>query len=265
MDKQSLLELLADNQLGELFNALKNKQGYYKDLILLESKWNDLRTRQRNDLISNEQANLELGQIRHSLLQLIDLSDGQPPPFASPMPTGTSSNRTWIMVAAALVGLIILYGIYRFATTPAVESATNASNGSSPSTLTAPGKTAATPRPLNVSDAQPLTMAAGDEQYERVYSVVKTSVESIGGGKSLITLRIGLNFKGIINHAIRSNDFRLFADELPGPMAPANFLSELVDSRSYGEGDIKFELDDSISRFTIVVEGKEDKKWNFSR
>jgi len=28
MDKQYLLELLADNQLSELFDALKNKQGY---------------------------------------------------------------------------------------------------------------------------------------------------------------------------------------------------------------------------------------------
>jgi len=108
-------------------------------------------------------------------------------------------------------------------------------------------------------------MSAGSEQYERVYSVIKTNVESIGGGKSLITLRIGLNFKGIINHYLRSGDFRLFADELPGPLAPSNFLSEIVDSRSYGEGDIKFELDDSISRFTVVVEGKEDKKWIFTR
>lgn len=265
MDKQSLLELLADNQLGELFNALKNKQGYYKDLILLESKWNDLRTKQRNDLISNEQANIELGQIRHSLLQLIDLSDGQPAPVAMPTRTGTTSNRIWIMVAIALVGLLALYGIYRFASAPADSEADKADNGRSPATLSAPGKKAAPARPLNVSEALPLTMAAGDVQYERVYSVVKTNVESTGGGKSLITLRIGLNFKGIINHHLTSNDFRLHADELPGPVAPTNLLSEIVDSRSYGEGDIKFELDDSISRFTIVVEGKEDKKWIFTR
>ncbi|MBK6995122.1 MAG: hypothetical protein IPH31_09415 [Lewinellaceae bacterium] len=265
MDKQSLLELLADNQLGELFNALKHKQGYYKDLILLESKWNDLRTKQRNDLISNEQANIELGQIRHSLLQLIDLSDGQPAPFASPTPTGTGSNRTWIMGAIALVGLLAVYGIYRFASAPTDSEAAKANNGRSPATLAAPGNKAAPARPLNVSEAQPVTMSAGSEQYERVYSVIKTNVESIGGGKSLITLRIGLNFKGIINHYLRSGDFRLFADELPGPLAPSNFLSEIVDSRSYGEGDIKFELDDSISRFTVVVEGKEDKKWIFTR
>ena len=90
-------------------------------------------------------------------------------------------------------------------------------------------------------------------------------MESTGGGKSLITLTIGLNFKGIFNYYLSSDKFRLIADELPGPLAPANFLSTLADSRSYVEGDIKFELDDQIRRFTIVIEGKDDKRWSFSR
>jgi hypothetical protein len=95
--------------------------------------------------------------------------------------------------------------------------------------------------------------------------VVKTAVESTGGGKSLITLTVGLNFKGIINTMLSTDKFRLVADELPGPLAPTNFLSTLVDSKSYAEGDIKFEISDHITRFSIILEDKEDKKWNFSR
>ncbi|MCC6912046.1 MAG: hypothetical protein IT224_08490, partial [Flavobacteriales bacterium] len=91
------------------------------------------------------------------------------------------------------------------------------------------------------------------------------SVESTGGGKSLITLTVGLNFKGIINTILGNEKFRLVADELPGPLAPTNSLSILVDSKSYAEGDIKFELSDDIRRFSVILEGKEDKKWTFSR
>lgn len=265
MDKQSLLELLADNQLGELFDALKLKQGYYKDLVLLESKWNELKAKQRNSLISNEQANLELGQIRHSLLELIEFSDGQHARVSLTNASARSSNRTWMFVALACLGLVALYAIYHFTAAPSVSDVSDSENGRPPVTRSTTGKTSSPSKSLNVSEARPLTFAAGDTQYERVYSVVKTSVESTGGGKSLITLRVGLNFKGIINRHFSSTDFRLIADELPGPVAPSNNLSEIVDSRSYGEGDIKFELDDAIRRFTVVVEGKDDKKWVFSR
>lgn len=262
MDKQSLLELLADNQLGELFDALKNKQGYYKDLILLESQWNDLLAKQRNDLISNEEANLELGQLRNSLIQLIELSDDPPAPANAATPAGTTPKRGWMYVLAALAGLFILFEIYRFATAPA-EAAT-ADNNQDAAIGTAPGKTAGA-KPLNVSQVQPLTLAAGDTYYERVYSLVKTSVEPTGGGKSLITLTIGLNFKGKINEVLSADKFRLLADELPGPLAPANSLTVFVDAKSYVEGDVKFELNDQIRRFTIEIEGKEDKRWHFSR
>jgi hypothetical protein len=264
MDKQSLLELLADNQLSELFNALKDKQGYYKDLILLESQWNDLRTKQRNDLISNEDANIELGQIRNSLHQLIELSDGQPVSADSLTPGKSVTNRTWMLVLAAVAGLIILFEIYRFATASDAVDNAKADNGGAPATLAAPDNKAAS-KPLNVSEVRPVTIDAGDSYYERVYSLVKTSVESTGGGKSLITLTVGLNFKGSTNAVLGTEKFRLTADELPGPLAPANFIGIVVSAKSYIEGDIKFELSDQIKRFSVVIEGKEDKRWNFSR
>ncbi|MBL7782126.1 MAG: hypothetical protein JNM22_12965 [Saprospiraceae bacterium] len=265
MDKQPLLELLAANRLSELFEALKNEPSYHTDLILLESKWNELRAKQRNDLVSHEQANLELGQIRNSLLQMIESGGSQRVPYAVPTPTKSAPNRIWIYVLAAVAGIFIFYGIYRFTAAPAAGDGPKVDKEQAPSARPASGNEAGSSQVLNVSEAGPITIAAGDEQYERVYSVVKTSVESVGGGKSLITLRIGLNFKGIINKLLSSENFRLTAPELPGPVAPSNYLSELVDSRSYGEGDIKFELSDDIKRFTITIEGKEDKKWNFSR
>lgn len=261
MDKQSLLELLADNQLNELFDALKNKQGYYKDLILLESQWNDLRAKQRNDLISNEDANLELGQIRNSLLQLIELSDGRAAPAASATPGRTAPNRTWVLVLAAIAGLFILYEIYRFATASNASDTAKVDNGIAPETNAVPPSH----KSINVSEVQPVTIDAGDSYYERVYSLVKTSVESTGGSKSLITFTVGLNFKGSNNAMFSTEKFRLISDELPGPLAPANYLGIVVSAKSYTEGDIKFELSDNIKRFRIMIEGKEDKQWNFSR
>ena len=105
-----------------------------------------------------------------------------------------------------------------------------------------PAKKASKSRTLDLSAAEPMTFNPGDFQYEQVYSVIEGKVESVGGGRSLVTLKVGLNFKGIINTALRTDDFRLMAAELPDPLAPANYLSELIDSKSYGEGEVKFEI-----------------------
>lgn len=117
---------------------------------------------------------------------------------------------------------------------------------------------------LNTSAATPVTFSPGDFQYERVYSVVKGNIEDIGGGSNLITLTIGLDFKGIINKSFSTENFRLVATELKGPKTPANFVSEIVDSKSYLEKDIKFELSNTIRKFSVIIEDKADKKWDFS-
>lgn len=264
MDKQALLRLLANNQLDELIYTLKNQHGIYNDLVLLESQWNDLRAKQRNGILTTEQANLEIARLRKNLLELIEIASGQGAVHLHP-PTKQVPVRNRFFVAGAAVGLVVLIAVY-FAAAP---------SGAGPASKTVetpsiPARQALKPAPakpekLDVSQARPITIAPGDFQYERVYSIVKTSVESIGGGKSLITLTVGLNFKGIINCILGTEKFRLIADELPGPLAPANYLCTVVDSKSYAEGDIKFELGDDVSQFSVVLEGKEDKIWHFSR
>lgn len=263
MDKQALLQLLSDNRLEDLFSALKSHPGHYRDMILLESQWNDLRANQRNGLVSSEQANLELARIRKGLLEVIEMSTGNN--ISAPAPASNARYRTWFLAVAAAVVLFIAYQIYTLFTPADTGKALPANELKTNTVQSSPAAKPAPPKQLDLSEAQPITLAPGDFQYERVYSVVKTAVESTGGGKSLITLTVGLNFKGIINELLSTNNFRLVADELPGPVAPVNYLSILVDSKSYGEGDIKFELSDNISRFSIIIEGKEDKKWHFSR
>jgi len=266
MDKQTLFDLLANNQLDELFYALKNQDGRYSDLVLLESQWNDLRAQQRNGIISTEQANLELSRMRKSLLELIEIaSDGRAKIPASPPSNLRRPNYTWLIGTGALVALFIFYQLY---TVFAVSSDKTKTPGSDTAPANSTQKTAprsAQAAKFDLSQAQPITFSPGNLQYERVYSIVKVTQESTGGGKSLITLTIGLNFKGIINDILGTEKFRLVADELPGPLAPSNFLSILVDSKSYEQGDIKFELSDDIRRFSIILEGKEDKKWVISR
>lgn len=265
MDKQALLQLLANNQLDELIFALKNQHGVYNDLVLLESQWNDLRAKQRNGVLSAEQANTEIARVRNNLLELIEIASGRPGGIPAPLPEVRNSNRTWLFAATAIAGLLILYFAYSALAPSEPDPVSQMTETPAASAEPAPKPRPAQARQLDVSQAQPITLAPGDFQYERVYSVVKTSVESTGGGKSLITLTVGLNFKGIINTLLSTEKFRLVADELPGPIAPTNSLSILVDSKSYSEGDIKFELSDDIRRFSVILEGKEDKKWTFSR
>lgn len=261
MDKQSLARLLAENNLEALFDALKTQNNrYLNDLLLLESRWNDLRARQRAGTVSNEQADLEMARIRKSLLEVIEMGAGNAHAAPHALPRKNAS-RLWVGLLLALVVVLLGYVVY----TQALSGENEAALSSSEPAAGVSKRPSAQNKTLNTSEIQPVTFAPGDFQYERVYSLVKTSVESTGGGKSLITLRVGLNFKGIINHLFGNNDFRLVADELPGPLAPSNFFSEVIDSKSYGEQEVKFELSDDIRRFSVIIEGKEDKKWNFSR
>jgi len=75
---------------------------------------------------------------------------------------------------------------------------------------------------------------------------------------------VGLNYKGILNDLLEHNNFRLIAPELKGEVAPSNFFNELVDSKEYKEHEVKFELSNTIRKFSVVIEGKDNKKWDFS-
>ncbi len=268
MNKQDLIQLLTDNEMDPLFEQLRNRQRYLSEQVLLESQWKDLQSRQRSGTISYDQANLEAARLRKGLLELIDMSFAAPssksigsednPPF-------TANGIKPAVLAAYIAGAALLVYLLLFQLIPMLKPA-NAEDepNKSATTLAATGGKPGKARTLNISAAEPLTFSPGNEQYERVYSVIEGKVESIGGGRRLVTLKIGLDFKGIINTILSNDDFRLVAPELRGPLAPTNFLSVLIDSKSYGEGEVKFELSDSITRFSVLLKGKEDRKWDFS-
>jgi hypothetical protein len=109
MTKQSLFQLLADNQIETVFQQLKtNNSKYINDLVLLESQWSELRTRERNGTISLEQANLEVARIRKNLLDLIEQSFNAKASFQQPVqrPAATT-NLKWAILAVIMVALIV--------------------------------------------------------------------------------------------------------------------------------------------------------------
>lgn len=266
--KQSLLQLLADNAMDSLFEELKSRQGHYEDLVLLESQWKDLQSRQRYGTISGEQANLEAARVRKGLLELIEISFATPRPHTTPVETMRKPPLPMKTIGWSALGLLVCLLVVRFFTLSGSSGEKEqqypaADKSASPAgTQTATSaKRAAT---LDISVASPLMFAPGDFQYERVYKVVEGRVEHIGGGEQLVTLKVGLDFRGIINKLLSHNDFRLLADDLPGPVAPSNHMTALIESKSYGEGEVTFTIKDTVTRFSVVLEGKPEKRWEFT-
>ena len=266
--KQFLLQLLSDNQMDRLFEALNGSPNRNGDLVLLESQWRDLKARQRSGVISGEQANLEAARIRKGLLELIDLSFAKGP--AAPAPLVATPNRPMPMKVLQWAGIsltvfLIFLLIANSPAWPGSEKIQSSPPGEQAyPTATIEKKPLIKGYKLDISAASPITLAAGDFQYERQYKVIEGSVEDIGGGQRLVTLKVGLDFRGIINKLMHNDDFRLVADGLNGPLAPSNFISVLVDSKSYGEGEVKFELSEAITRFSVILEDKPTKRWDFT-
>jgi hypothetical protein len=202
--------------------------------------------------------------IKKELMHYLPLRNNDNATALSASNNAYSPMKIAMGVVGILTTLFIAYQIYTNFVSPSNTTAQNAVNNQVTDNPVSTNNPKATQKALtlNITAAQPITFAPGDFQYERVYSVSKATVENIGGNSNLVSITVGLNFKGILNDLLTNDDFRLIAPELKGPMAPVNTLIELVDPKSYKEGEIKFELDSAIKKFTIQVEGK--KNWDFS-
>lgn len=275
MTKQALIQLLAENEVDKLFGLLRVHLGNHPELVLLEGQWRDLQSRIRTGVLPNDQANLEAAKMRKSLFDFIEMHVERPDrATAADRSTNSGARQVGSQTSGAYRMLLLGGGIllaallgYMLLRSPAESDPLEQQGPASQSaadTKASPNRHATKARVLNISDAVPLTFAAGDSFYERVYSVEEGKIESIGGGRSLVTIKVGLNFKGSINIAFGSDGFRLVAPQLRGSLPPSNFFADVIDSRSYGERDVKFEIGDDLTRFSIFLEGKEDRKWDFS-
>lgn len=272
MTKHDLQQLIVNNEMDSLFDELKARKSYFTEVVMLESQWKDLQTRLRTGIVSNDQATMEAARVRMGLLEIVDMSFSkrQAPSVVENLGTTVAVVKPTGQARAAIIAVsvlsILLLGIllFRLIGHSGENLRQNAESNQAASTPAIADKKSAKFETLNTSAATPITLAPGDFQYERVYSVINGSMENIGAGQRLITLKIGLNFKGIINTVLSNDDFRLMAPELHGPLAPSNFLSVLIDSKSYGEGEVKFEISDAIKRFSVIVEDKPSKKWDFT-
>ena len=203
-------------------------------------------------------------------MQYLPLQNTKPAQQANQeIQSARTNNKKMFMVGFAAFSLLAALFLV-ILNNPFSDTTTN--NNNEPNQTQQEANTPATPPTaktnkkltLDISAASPITLAPGDFQYEREYSVVKGEVQDIGGGSNLITLTVGFNYKGILNDLLEHNNFRIIAPELKGQVVPSNFFNELVNSKEYKEHEVKFELSNTIRKFSVVIEGKDNKKWDFS-
>lgn len=136
MTKQSLLQLLAENQIEALFHELKSGNSkYVNDLVLLESQWSELRMKERNGTISSEQSNLEVARIRKNLLELIDRSFNVHATVAAPFnKANTSPNVKWVLFASLTVAVMAALFML-FPSAPVASKSSTPEKSSQPAAL----------------------------------------------------------------------------------------------------------------------------------
>lgn len=114
MDKQLLQQWVAENNFGELFKMLlsdKKYADYKSDILQIKGRWAKLERDQRSGLISYEQQNIELANIRKAILDLCenDFETGR-----QDLKTISKTKLIWIalfltFLAFALAHLITKY------------------------------------------------------------------------------------------------------------------------------------------------------------
>ena len=110
-------------------------------------------------------------------------------------------------------------------------------------------------RPVELPDGATVKMIS-PFGYEYQYTILSAQRESLPPDSYLLHLRIsawsdqsgGLNFM--------SNSFRLVEGDRK--LAPVNFLNEVVSQNATGDGDVKFEIDNSLTEAVLVITASAD-------
>lgn len=107
----------------------------------------------------------------------------------------------------------------------------------------------ATDRTIQLPDGYSVTMSFVSAKYR--YTILSAQYEPSSPGKYLLRFRIRVwtDATGGVN--FWSDSFRLHAGELH--FAPTNYLNELVSRDETKEGDVEFEIDDSIKEAVFVI------------
>jgi len=117
--------------------------------------------------------------------------------------------------------------------------------GSGPASTSHP----VTDRTIQLPDGHSVTMSFVGAKYR--YTILSAQYEPSPPGKYLLRFRIRVwtDAAGGVN--FWSDSFRLHAGELR--FAPTNYLNELVSRDETKEGDVEFEIDDSIREAIFVI------------
>jgi hypothetical protein len=118
-----------------------------------------------------------------------------------------------------------------------------------PASVTPSTSPSVTGRTIQLPDGHSVTMRSASAQYR--YTILSAQYEPSPPGKYLLRFRIRLWTDGTGGALFGSSSFRLHAGELH--LAPTNYLNELVSWDETKEGDVEFEVDDSITEAIIVI------------
>ncbi len=254
MTKQSLFQLLADNQIEKLIHELKTTNGkYINDLVLLESQWSHLRTKERNGTISSEQANLEVARIRKNLLELIERSFSIQAeiarPFIKPIP---SSNRSWVLLAAISITVVAI--IFVFTTRSSNDSKSVESDfvkSSQPATLKSSGiaqKADVQARMLEVP-TNAMTFNKG-KVGDITYKFLSAELSELNMDSWLLRLKVR-GIKPAYGFRISGSNLHISFGDLE--KSPVNNSFEFINAGETADGVVEFEIPKEYNEAKLLI------------
>lgn len=131
---------------------------------------------------------------------------------------------------------------------------THLENTTPPTTLTAmpsiPTEPSAISLPVQLPDgAQVMMIAPWGDKYQ--YTILSAQREPLSPGRLLLHLRIRAWTDSTSGMNFWSDSFRLVMGDLS--FAPVNFLNEVVKQDATVDGDVEFEIDDSLTDAVLAI------------
>jgi hypothetical protein len=124
-----------------------------------------------------------------------------------------------------------------------------AQNRAEPGSVPSSTSHSVTDRPIQLPDGHSVTMNNAGEKYQ--YTILSAQYKPLPPGKYLLRfrLRVWTDATGGVN--FWNDSFRLYAGDLR--YAPSNNLNELVSRDETKEGDVEFEVDNSLKDAIFVI------------
>lgn len=108
MSAQNIRDLVSRNQWEGVFSALKkaesNDENWRNQVVLLESRYRQLKLQITQGVLTPDEVNLEINRLRASVLSLVDELPPQPLP--------SFSRQKMAVMGAVLIGIMAIVGVF---------------------------------------------------------------------------------------------------------------------------------------------------------